>query len=83
MRIGVWIDDNKNLFDKFYANKDQIETSCGFKLQWNRLDNKKASLACTYIPGLDFDNTENYPELMNETIDLVLALRKAFVPFLK
>ena len=83
IRVGVWVTDNKDLFDKFYANKDQIEATCGFKLKWNRLDNKKASLACTYIPGLDFDNTENYPDLMNKIIDFVLALRKAFVPFLK
>jgi hypothetical protein len=83
IRVGVWVTDNKELFDKFYANKDQIETDCGCKLKWNRLDNKKASLACTYIQGLDFENTDNYPELMNKAIDLVLALRKAFVPFLK
>ena len=83
IRVGVWVTDNKDLFDKFYANKDQIEATCGFKLKWNRLDNKKASLACTYIQGLDFDNPENYPELMNKSIDLVLTMRKAFVPFLK
>lgn len=83
IRVGVWVTDNKELFDKFYANKDQIERDCGCKLKWNRLDNKKASLACTYIQGLDFENTDNYPELMNKAIDLVLALRKAFVPFLK
>ena len=83
IRVGVWIADNKGLFDKFYANREQIETSCGFKLVWDRLDNKKASLACTYIQGLDFDNPDNYPELMNKAIDLVLTLRKAFVSFLK
>ena len=73
----------EELFDKFYANREQIETSCGFKLAWDRLDSKKASLACTYIQGLDFDNPENYPELMNKAIDLVLTMRKVFVPFLK
>lgn len=83
IRVGVWIADNKELFDKFYENREQIETSCGFKLAWDRLDSKKASLACTYIQGLDFDNPENYPELMNKAIDLVLTMRKAFVPFLK
>ena len=83
IRVSVWITDNKELFDKFYINREQIETSCGFKLNWNRLDNKKASLASTYIQGLDFDNHENYPELMNKSIDLVLTMRKAFVPFLK
>lgn len=83
IRVGVWILDNKELFDKFYNNKDQIEESCGFNLTWDRLDAKKASFACTYIEGLDFDTPENYPELMNKVIDLVLTLRNAFVPFMK
>ena len=83
IRVGVWIYDNKDLFDKFYSNKAEIEAACGFELTWDRLDHKKASLACTYIPGLDFDNQSNYPELMNSAIDLVLTLRKAFVPYIK
>ena len=83
IRVGVWIGNNKDLFDKFYANKEQIEKICGFELEWNRLDDKKASFICTYIPGLDFDNTSNYPELMDKSIELVLTIRKAFVPFLK
>ena len=83
IRVGVWIGNNKDLFDKFYANKEQIEKLCGFELEWNRLDDKKASFICTYIPGLDFDNTSNYPELMDKSIELVLTIRKAFVPFLK
>ena len=82
IRVGVWISDNKDLFDKFYANKDKIENTCGFELSWDRLDNKKASLACTYIPDLDFDNKGNYPALINKAIDLVQTLKNAFVPFL-
>ena len=83
IRVCVWVSDNKDLFDKFYANKEQIEKACGFELIWDRLDTKKAALACTYINDLDFDNQENYPQLMNKAIDLVVAMRDAFVPFLK
>lgn len=83
IRIRVWIPDNKKLFDRFYENKEEIEASCGFELEWDRIDNKKGASACTYIMGLDFSNQSNYPELMNKAIDLVLTLRKAFVPFLK
>lgn len=83
IRVAVWIYDNKELYDKFYANKDEIETTCGFKLTWDKLDGKKAAFACTYIQGLDFDDQSNYPELMNKAIDLTLILRKAFVPFVK
>ena len=82
IRVGVWITDNKELYDQFYAHKEEIEASCGFELYWDRLDDKKASLACTYIHGLDFDNQDNYPELINKAIDLVLTLKKAFVVFL-
>lgn len=83
IRVGVWVYDNKDLFDKFHANKEEIEATCGFGLNWDRLDHKKAAIVCTYIPGLDFDNPSNYPELMNTIIDLVLTLKKAFVPFIK
>lgn len=83
IRVGVWINDNKQLYDYFYEHKNEIETCCGFELTWDRLDNKKASLACTYIQGLDFESQDNYPELMNKAIDTVLTLRKAFVPFVK
>ena len=82
IRVGVWIADNKELYDQFYAHKEEIEASCGFDLYWDRLDDKKASLACTYIQGLDFDNQDNYPELINKAIDLVLILKKSFVVFL-
>ena len=82
IRVGVWVDDNKELYDQFYAHKAEIEASCGFELYWDRLDDKKAALACTYIQGLDFDNQDNYPELINTSIDLVLTLKKAFVVFL-
>ncbi|MBO5934434.1 MAG: DUF4268 domain-containing protein [Clostridia bacterium] len=82
IRVGVWIADNKELYDHFYAHKNAIEKVCGFELYWDRLENKKAALACTYIKDLDFDNQENYPELINNAIDLVLTIRKAFVPYL-
>lgn len=83
IRVGVWVVDNKDLFDKFYENKVEIEKSCGFELEWDRLNDKKAAFACTYIQGLDFENQSNYPELINKSINLVLSLRKSFVPFLK
>lgn len=83
IRVGLWIGDSKELFDKLYTKKEEIEASLGFKLEWDRLDNKKASLVGTYIHGLDFDNTENYPDLMNKIIDYVLLLRKAFTPYIK
>ena len=47
IRVGVWVTDNKDLFDSFYAHKDEIEHACGFDLIWDRLENKKAAFICS------------------------------------
>lgn len=73
---------NKELFDQFYEHKDEIEEIAGLQLVWDRLDGKKAATICTYIPRLNFNKQENYPDLMNKIIDLVVALRSAFTPFM-
>lgn len=82
IRVSLWINDNKDIFDALYQRKDDIEEALGIKLDWNRLDNKKASTICTYIKGLDFKKQENYPYLMEQIIDLVLKMRKVFPQFM-
>lgn len=81
IRVGLWIADSKDLFDRLYAHKQEIEINLGMHLNWDRLDNKKASVICTYISGLDFNDQSNYHILMNQTIDTVLKLRQAFANF--
>ena len=76
--IEVYIKENKNLFDKLFTVSEEIENELGFSVDWQRLDNKKASRIIYYIEGLDFDNHENYDELMNEVIDKVIVVRNVF-----
>ncbi len=83
IRVGLWIGDNKELFDTMKEHRAEIEVAAGFPLEWDRLDKKKASVICALIPGLDFNNQSNYLELMNKAIDMVLAERKAFAPYIK
>ena len=40
--IEVYINDNKDIYDEFYKNKNIIEEKTGLKYSWQRLDNKKA-----------------------------------------
>ncbi len=75
IRVGFWITDNKELFDTLYEQKQEIEDAFGEPLEWDRLDNKKASMICTYIKGLDFKKQDNYPELMKESIEKAVKLR--------
>ena len=82
IRVGLWITDNKDMFDNMKAHQAEIEGAIGFPLEWYRLDNKKASVICANIPGLDFRHQDNYPDLMNKAIDMVLAEKKAFAPYI-
>ena len=63
--------------------KDEIEEKLGLSLEWLRLDNKKASRILTYIDGLDFNNHDNYPQLIDETIEKVIKMRRVFAPYVK
>ena len=80
--VEVYIQDNKDIFDNLYQNKDAIESALEFEMVWDRLDNKKASRIKYRIPGLDFDDHSNYDELMNQTIDVVVKVRDVFKQYL-
>ena len=41
--VGLYISNNKDLFDKLFLNKESIEESLGLELVWDRLEGKKAS----------------------------------------
>ena len=83
IRVGLWINDNKEMFDNMKEHRAEIEAATGFPLEWDRLDKKKASVICAFIPGLDFNKSDNYLDLMNKSIDMVLVERKAFGPYIK
>lgn len=81
--IEVYINNNKELYDSLYQMKDEIEEKLGLSLEWLRLDNKKASRILTYIDGLDFNNHDNYPQLIDETIEKVIKMQRVFAPYVK
>ena len=74
----MYIGNNKELFDKLYEKRETIESELGFKVEWLRLDNKKASRILSKIPGLDFDDHTNYDDLIEEAIDRVIKMRNVF-----
>lgn len=80
--VELYITNNKELFDKLYERKDDIENDLGFKLDWRRLDNSKASRIVYRIKGLNFDDHSNYNELMNKTIDLAVLMRDTFKKYI-
>lgn len=76
--VEVYIDNNKQLFDKLMNNKESIEGALGKQLIWDRLDNKKACRIKYNISGLNFDDHSNYDSLMNQVIDFAVSMRNVF-----
>lgn len=80
--VELYINDNKDLFDKLLEKKDEIEERLGLSFIWDRLDNKKASRIKHYIRGLDFDDHSNYEELNDQIIDAAIKMREVFKSYI-
>lgn len=81
--VELYINDNKELFDDLKSHKDEIENKLGFKMEWMRLDNAKASRILYRIPGLNFDDHSNYNMLIDDAIDRAVRIRDTFKGYLK
>lgn len=73
IRTEVYIDSgdrdaNKALFDSLHDKAHQIETSVDHPIEWERLDNRRASRIGIYRPGTvgDTDDWANYVEWLIE-----------------
>lgn len=82
IRIGMWISNNKELFDLMRQRHEEIEADLGEKLIWERLDGKKASRIFLYISGLNFKEQDNYQQLMNDAIDMAVKMKKVFPKYM-
>ena len=80
--IELYINDDKNMFDRLLEKKSIIEEELGFKLDWQRLDNRSASRIKYYIQGLNFDDHSNYDSLIDKTIDIAVKMRDVFKKYI-
>ncbi|MBR0222989.1 MAG: DUF4268 domain-containing protein, partial [Bacteroidales bacterium] len=80
--VGLYIRDNKELFDRLFQQKDEIEQLLGFPIIWERQDNNKDSRIKYTIEGLNFDDHSNYEALMNVSIDAAVKMRDVFKQYL-
>ena len=80
--VEFYINNNKELFDRLFEQKDEIEQQLGFPVVWDRLDNKKASRIKYIIDGLNFDDHSNYETLMIASIDAAVKMRDVFKQYL-
>ena len=82
MEINIASSDavtNKAIFDKFYENKESIEGRFGHKLEWLRLDEKKASRV-KFSRAVDGYNEANWEMMIEWLVEHFPKLEKAFRP---
>jgi hypothetical protein len=75
-------EENKQVFDWFYSHKGDIESSFGSPLDWNRLDEKKAS-RIRYRKAFDSFSRENWPEMIEWLAEHMTKLEKAMRPHIE
>jgi len=87
VRAEIYIDvgdseKNKKLFDWLVEKKQIIEGEFGESLDWERLDDRRASRIAIYREG-SIDDVEILKEIQAWAIQELLKFRKAFSPHLK
>jgi hypothetical protein len=83
IRVLLWIPDNKDIYDKLFEHKDEIDSLIDFKLDWERKDDIKASSINSYISGFSFNNLANQSELNKEICRRLTIMESVFKQFLK
>jgi hypothetical protein len=73
---------NKEVFDKLYAKKEEIENIFGNKLDWRRLNDKKSSRIVYLMEGVSIKNKETWEEMQEFHLEYLIKLEKSFKAYL-
>jgi hypothetical protein len=76
--------ENKRIFNNLWLKREEIEDACGQKLEWDRLDDKRASRVRFMVTagGLS-DGEERWPDIQDAMIDAMDRLAKAVLPVVR
>mgnify|MGYP000848136530 CR=1 FL=1 len=76
-------EENKKLYDKIYQNKEDIESSYGASLTWERLDDKKSARITDRLFGVDITNREDWDKIKVFLCESMVKFEKAIKDPLK
>lgn len=87
IRVELYIDrgsadDNKGIFDYLRGQQSEIEGAFGAELEWERLDEKRASRVAFYFPGAIDLSPGELVKVRGEVVTRLLALKRAISPHL-
>ncbi|MEA2015893.1 MAG: DUF4268 domain-containing protein [Actinomycetota bacterium] len=86
-QIELYIDrgdygENKKFFDYLFKNKEQIEGDFRGMLEWQRLDNRRASRIRKIYSYANLNDEEKWGKLQEEMIDDMIRLEKALKKYI-
>lgn len=73
-------DQNKRIFDQLLARKEQIKAEFGGALDWQRLDNRRASRIRHVLSSGGLADRDRWPEIQDAMINAMVRLEKALKP---
>lgn len=82
IRIGLYMKNDYEFFDKLFENKNNIENELGLKLDWDRECSGMVSRIKYNLKGLNYDDHSNYDELIDSTITIAHKMQKIFKKYL-
>jgi len=77
----LFIDDDKELFDVLYSNKDRIEQDAELKFDWRKMPEKKAS-RIVITRNANLAEKEEWTGQFDWLIDMMLRIKRAFKKYL-
>ena len=87
-RVEVYIDrgnglENKAIFDALFAKKGEVEALFGGTLEWQRLDDKRASRIAKQITEGGIQDEDKWGSIQDAMIDSMIRLEEALRPHLR
>ncbi len=87
-RIELYIDTgdankNKKIFDEFHKKKQEIETDFGGELEWQRLDDKRASRIAKTVTNKGLKDIDDWPSIQDKMIDAMIRFEKALAKHIR
>lgn len=72
------VEENKEIFDELFKQKNEIERQFGDVLVWERLDNKKGCRIKFQLDHVDYFNRSDWDNMIQFMVNSMFKLEKAF-----
>jgi hypothetical protein len=87
-RAELYIDvsdqaENKRIFDALHSRRAEIEKEMGMPLEWEKLEDRRASRIATYRPGSIQSDPSTLESIKEWGIANLLKFKKVFAPYIQ